>query len=203
MFKRELEKGIASAAQAGFLWGWMGVLVALLAGCGPGEPTKIEENCNAYCDESLETCRDGNAQYASFDACLDACAKFPSTGEEGDRKGDTLQCRLYHLSVADTDPELHCPHSGATGANQCVDEVSPCERYCGQVDESCDAAPQYESTQECLMVCNADIRPSTDATGNTVQCRIDILAQAPGERTQRELCEDAGKPGVSTTCVDE
>lgn len=180
----------------------MGLLVLQLLGCGPDEPTKLQENCNAYCDESLETCRDGNEQYASFEACLNACADFPRTGTEGDRKGDTFQCRLYHLSVASTDPELHCPHSGPTGAGQCVDEVTACERYCGQVDESCQAVPQYESTEECLMVCNADIRNSTDATGNTVQCRLEVLTEAPGEKTQRELCEAAGKPGVSTVCVD-
>ena len=171
-------------------------------GCGPDEPTAIEENCNAYCDESLETCRDGNAQYGSFDECLSECSNFALTGTEGDRKGDTLQCRLYHLSVASTDPELHCPHSGPTGAGQCVDEVTLCERYCGQMEEVCGDVPQYASAEECVMVCNADIRQSTEATGNTVQCRLDLLGKTDSGMTRREQCEGAGKPGVSTVCVD-
>lgn len=67
--------------------------------------------CESFCTLAVELCPDA---YASLDACNTACAGFTegdySTAATG---GDTLACRLYHLTVAATDPTGHCGHVGA------------------------------------------------------------------------------------------
>jgi len=179
------------------------VMPAVMMGCEE-DSTEQEQICEDYCNDSITVCRDGNAQYASLGECLTTCSGYATTGDEGDTKGDTLQCRVYHLSVAETDPELHCPHSGPTGAGMCVDEVSDCDRYCAQMHESCQgSASPYESHTECEDTCANDIRAAQEETGNTVLCRINVLNATDGSMTKAQICEAAGPPGVSTTCVDE
>lgn len=45
-------------------------------------------------------------------ACMTACADLSDAEpfDAGDRGGDTLACRLDHLTVATEDPVDHCPH---------------------------------------------------------------------------------------------
>lgn len=43
---------------------------------------------------------------------MSACAAFSDSEpfDAGDRVGNTLACRLYHVSVATESPTVHCPH---------------------------------------------------------------------------------------------
>lgn len=176
--------------------------VVCVMGCS-SEPD-VPATCEAYCDASLTTCVEGNAQFTNRAECLEKCPSFSTQGEDGDKKGNTLQCRMYHLSVASTDPMLHCPHSGVSGAGICVDDnPSQCDRYCGISDELCGtAAPQYASIPACLMECEANFRQAMEPMGNTVQCRIDQLNDASGAKTLGDRCKEGGKVGDSTVCVD-
>jgi hypothetical protein len=177
-------------------------LMLWMAACSGGGDASA--TCENYCDQSLATCTAGNAQYSNQTECLDECAKFSTQGADGDEKGDTLQCRMYHLGVAAmVEPMLHCPHSGPTGAGVCVDgEATQCERYCGLIDEQCGGAPQYDSIPECVTECDNNMRQAMEATGNTVQCRLNVLLDANDSMTLGERCKDAGKTGETTTCVD-
>jgi hypothetical protein len=58
--------------------------------------------------------------------CLEDCGDVPDLSQPPDNlrfnasidEGDSLQCRLYHVSAATLDPVLHCPHAG--GAPPCA-----------------------------------------------------------------------------------
>jgi hypothetical protein len=75
--------------------------------------------CGHYCADELEYCTGANAQFHDIATCKTACAKYPTTGKDGDTMGDTLQCRVYHLGNAAADPGLHCPHTGVTPTAFC------------------------------------------------------------------------------------
>jgi len=84
-----------------------------------GEPDAGSSPCALYCSDELEYCTGANAQFHDRATCLTACAKYPTTGKDGDTSGDTLQCRVYHLNAASSDPALHCPHTGVTPTAFC------------------------------------------------------------------------------------
>ncbi|MCA9524758.1 MAG: hypothetical protein KC549_00490, partial [Myxococcales bacterium] len=76
------------------------------AGGGGGEQT-----CEAYCLQMESNCPD---IYADNEACMQACAQFPTDGNAGDTDGNSLQCRIYHSGApAMMDAALHCPHAAA------------------------------------------------------------------------------------------
>lgn len=73
-----------------------------------------------YCTAIQANCTVENAQYASDQECLDACALL-APGMPGDQTGNTIACRQYHADVAATTPVPHCEHAGPDGGGQCVD----------------------------------------------------------------------------------
>jgi hypothetical protein len=72
--------------------------------------------CDNYCQLMAKNCTGANAQYDAT-TCMTKCAMIPTTGKAGDMAGNTVQCRIYHLSAAATDPVLHCPHSKTLADN--------------------------------------------------------------------------------------
>jgi len=81
-------------------------------------------NCQAFCDQSIATCGTSgtNSQFASLAACTTACAQW-SAGVSGATAGDSLACRLYHVTVAGGSAALataHCSHTGTSGGGVCV-----------------------------------------------------------------------------------
>ncbi|MCB9594879.1 MAG: DUF4331 family protein [Sandaracinaceae bacterium] len=78
--------------------------------------------CEVYCTAALSVCTGGDAIYGDMAECMTACAPLDDTAAIGVTDGDTVQCRLYHLSVAviENDRATHCPHAGADGAGVCV-----------------------------------------------------------------------------------
>lgn len=79
---------------------------------GPGGAGYCGSNCEGYCNLAQGACD----TYESTAACSTACAGFsdmePFTAKAV--TGNTLQCRLYHASVASADPTTHCPHIGVS-----------------------------------------------------------------------------------------
>jgi hypothetical protein len=129
--------------------------------------------CQFYCDEAEDKCKGPNALYDDYQMCLDTCEDFPEVGLPDEPTGNTVHCRIYHLTLAAAvDPVTHCPHASATGSMVCVG-ASPCTSYCGSVLENCSGEPVFEDADACLAACAAypkDGAPG-DETGNTLQCR--------------------------------
>ena len=77
--------------------------------------------CDNFCTIVDAICgKQATPPYASKDACMTACADFPGTGavpyNAGAVAGDSLACRMYHLTVASTSAAMagvHCPHTVA------------------------------------------------------------------------------------------
>jgi hypothetical protein len=88
---------------------------------GPGGAGFCGDDCESYCSLVLAVCAE---QFDTMDTCMTACNAYPDTPPFNATivTGDTLQCRLYHVSVATTDAATHCPHVGVTpSAGTCVD----------------------------------------------------------------------------------
>ncbi|WAS90106.1 hypothetical protein [Nannocystis punicea] len=80
---------------------------------GPGGGGACGDNCEGFCAIAVSVCP---TEHPSVDACLGACMGFVDDEkfDIGDVAGDTLACRLYHLTVAagsDDDAAVHCPHT--------------------------------------------------------------------------------------------
>lgn len=87
---------------------------------GPGGAGYCGSNCDGYCQLVLKACP---SVYASEMECQTTCKTFKDMEpfSATDVTGDTLQCRLYHASVAQTDP-VHCGHIGTMpAAGTCTD----------------------------------------------------------------------------------
>jgi hypothetical protein len=92
---------------------------------GPFSPTCGEGICDNFCALNMKIC--GTQQpppYASRTECDRVCVnKFKdiqkTIGFIKETKGDSLECRAYHLEVATGDPKLHCPHTGAESIGTC------------------------------------------------------------------------------------
>lgn len=81
-----------------------------------GGDTFCGDVCESFCAINLAVC--GTVAYADQMACETACAGFPGLDmvpyNTGAVSGDSLACRMYHLSVAaqsDMDAGIHCPHT--------------------------------------------------------------------------------------------
>jgi hypothetical protein len=88
------------------------------ASAGPGGAGACGNNCAAYCDLMGDACPE---QLGDRDACLDACNAVPVAQGRFNTAydvGNTLQCRLFHVSAATLDPVTHCNH--AAGGAVCV-----------------------------------------------------------------------------------
>jgi hypothetical protein len=79
---------------------------------GPSGDGACGMPCEGFCSVVVATCA---TEYKDAASCATACA-----GIKNDKKysaavtsGDSLACRLYHATVATTDPGTHCPHTVA------------------------------------------------------------------------------------------
>jgi hypothetical protein len=84
---------------------------------GPGGNGGCGSNCEGSCTLMLATCP---GFFASSTECESACAAVPDMGgfNVSQQSGNSMQCRLYHVSAAQLDPTTHCPH--AAGMAICV-----------------------------------------------------------------------------------
>lgn len=77
---------------------------------GPGGNGQCGANCDGFCTIATGACA---ADWPEVATCLTTCATFGDAEpfDAGDVSGDTLACRLYHLTVATMFPDDHCPHT--------------------------------------------------------------------------------------------
>ena len=70
--------------------------------------------CSTYCSFIAQVCVGANAQFASPAACDSACnGEAWACGNVGDSTGNSLFCRLLHLSRAGLgSPATECPNAG-------------------------------------------------------------------------------------------
>ena len=162
-------------------------------------------NCKNYCSYVSQVCVADNREMSEADLtpeeCVDKCGKLvtrefqlgmpaetPRFNIDKDHEGDSLQCRLVHLTIA-AGPgaaDSHCWHAAlaprpavqtmqtnpcATGLN----ETAPhCSDYCHIVDNACDddKLRVYENDTQCMEVCSK-LAPGnvSEQTGDTVGCR--------------------------------
>jgi hypothetical protein len=114
--------------------------------------------------------------------CPRACAALKDRGTfdlDADHAGDTIQCRLEHVSNANgnaTAPASHCPHSALVASEYCLapqDKPPDCAEFCRFNMAGCSGdLAVYESEKQCMAVC-ATLPPGTsgDRVENTMGCR--------------------------------
>ena len=94
---------------------------------GPGGAGVCGDDCEGFCAIMAETCM----QMGSFDECLPECLEVPNlsgppdnlTYETSLQDGDSVQCRLFHVSAATLDASTHCVH--AAGLVVCAPPLPP------------------------------------------------------------------------------
>lgn len=84
---------------------------------GPGGNGTCGTDCEALCHVALETCAGQPSAFIGETQCDAECTKLPDLGHYDDsiQDGFTVQCRLYHVSAAQIDPDVHCPHVRGIG----------------------------------------------------------------------------------------
>lgn len=108
--------------------------------------------CDNYCQLSAKNCLAGDELFVDDAACQTACGLYDTSADPGVAGGDSVQCRIYHLGVAGSDPgtseTAHCPHGGVDGGGICVNPMGA---------DTCDVAT----------VLNVSTLASGDTTGAT------------------------------------
>ncbi|MDB4975093.1 MAG: hypothetical protein JWN48_3434 [Myxococcaceae bacterium] len=163
----------------------------IAAGPGGGGQPGCGDNCESYCYLYQAACPSNfMAQAADLASCETKCGALRDTGKVinsangADHEGNTVQCRLVHVSNAlaykltnPSDPNVHCDHAALRASMFCLDEPSSpfaCDNYCNLVATACTNEQKlYENKAQCLSVCKAfDPGTSSDmSTGNTLTCR--------------------------------
>lgn len=79
---------------------------------GPGGNGVCGTNCESFCQLQNEICTGANQQFSSVAACQNICAGFNDTVSYNSTvlSGNTLACRISHLSLASGAPDTHCAH---------------------------------------------------------------------------------------------
>lgn len=160
----------------------------------------VDVSCENYCSIYETGCKDFS-EYDNTAACLAQCGQWP-VGEANATDGDSLGCRLYHVTVASTtDPNVHCPHAGPSGDGVCVDPAAPtCDAYCTKYFKNCTMDLNlYIDEADCMTQC-ADWYPGkeNDAAGDSVGCRLYHAGAALADPATH--CPHAG-PGGADVCV--
>ncbi|WP_437675711.1 hypothetical protein [Sorangium sp. So ce131] len=143
---------------------------------GPGGDGFCGSDCESYCALYAGAC---SPEIPAQEDCIARCEGLKDAemfDVIANHDGDTLQCRLVHVSSATVEPAEHCEHARLVPVAPCADPAGTapvCEEYCQLVMAACQGDHAvYESTAQCLAVCEALPPGSTDQrTENTVGCR--------------------------------
>jgi hypothetical protein len=188
-----------------------------------GGSTACDGNCENYCALMNLVCTGSNRDPSELSDCVSKCRVLRDRerdvvpgaasryGATRDREGDTLQCRLVHLTLAATPGrrDEQCwqaalaPRSGPGSArNPCSARAANCDDYCQIAVHGCSGEQQiYESLQQCAAVC-ARLAPGEvgDLQGNTIGCRSSHAYN--GLVIDAYHCTHAG-PGGAGACGDD
>jgi len=150
--------------------------------------------CESYCQLYERSC--GEVQCGSNANCVAKCKGLRNKKTfdlEDDYYGNSLQCRLIHLSNSTVGGKTHCTHGylstpldkcndlpheemgggGAPGVPGAVHEPR-CEDFCRVNGVACDGANlMYESEKQCLAICPYfEQGEIADKTPDTLGCRL-------------------------------
>jgi hypothetical protein len=151
--------------------------------------------CENYCTIYELAC--GGVQCGTHETCIEKCGALRDRGAfnlTDDHEGNTLQCRLLHLTNASLDPETHCGHANlSTPSAYCNDlpesyegeggasstehsDLRPdgptCKDYCHVETAAC-GTTQYESEKQCLALCPYfEVGEIADTTQDSLGCRL-------------------------------
>lgn len=89
---------------------------------GPGGDDICGSNCEGLCTILQSACANYE-QFETFSACMEDCLDTPdmggfNTADPEMSEGDSVQCRLWHVSASAEAIRPHCPH--AAGASPCT-----------------------------------------------------------------------------------
>jgi hypothetical protein len=175
---------------------------------GPGGGDVCGSDCESYCYLYAKACPKD-----ALDDCEQKCKGLPTKSTfdaiTADHDGDSLQCRLVHVSNAVGDPTTHCKHARIVHPeNYCSDEPESdlsCKNYCRLINVACDGDEQvYQSNEQCQAVCEA-LGPgkvgdqSVDPKTDSMSCRLWHAYTAVLEPSSH--CAHAG-PGGDGHCGD-
>lgn len=199
--------------------------------------------CKNYCDTMSKVCADHpeelvtypNAQGMNGEDCEAKCSVIPNkeTSNRGgpggstfdiaaDHEGDTIQCRLVHLTLATVSERSasdHCAHAfispkpmnnGAMppwcGGPKVPDPAQTCADYCAVNEKTCTGEHKvYDNAAQCRAACKAfeagdlavEIPP-----GNNIVCRKYHSYNAAVYSAPDMHCPHAG-PGGAGVCGDD
>jgi hypothetical protein len=144
---------------------------------GPGGAGTCGTNCQAYCSLLKSACPDQAQGLTNCEAQCAALRDMNRFDVVADHEGDSIQCRLVHVSTATVQPEMHCPHAQLRPSPPwCIlDQAAApdCNEFCRLEMAVCPGdLATYESLAQCLAVCAA-LPPGTngDQDQNTIGCR--------------------------------
>lgn len=145
---------------------------------GPAGGEACGDDCEAYCRLLEAACPE---EYEGVLDCESACGGLTDGGPFNTNDyytGDTLDCRLIHVSVSFVDPANHCSHSkflaDAFCTNEATDTGEPsCEAFCRNVFGACPGdRMMYESQSQCMATCAQwPLGSTADRNVLTVGCR--------------------------------
>lgn len=187
-------------------------------------------NCNNYCKIMAQVCTDDLRDPYEIEHCPEKCAALIDRERlqgqpaglsrysvNSDHEGDTLQCRLVHLTIAaQVDAEGHCWHAALVprpkdgDANPCAtgyNETAPrCEDYCRITMTACTGMQRvYENEDQCLAVCavlNKGNVADEAQQNDSIACRKIHAYNAVVYEDQATHCPHAG-PGGAKACGDD
>lgn len=183
---------------------------------GPGGNGACGTNCESYCRlvEMEEVCGDRNLR---VEDCVDKCAAFGDSErfhvgtptEEFDHSGDTVQCRLVHVSTAagslatDALKDTHCGHADFHSTLWCIAEEVTCSRYCDVLEVACqDDLEVYETRDQCEAACaELELGEPLDDVEDTVGCRTWHAVSSLADPVNH--CSHAGPTGDGHCGLDD
>ena len=159
---------------------------------GSSEPPSL---CEQYCTAVMSNCTAAFAVYTSYETCLSVCAALPE-GKPGDRRGNSVSCRLSAALVAKDEVPHYCPAAGPGGNGVCGHN---CEGLCELRTAVCS---QYGSgdraacQKDCERVQDLDnYSTSLDVaqhSGPHVQCRLYHVSAATVADSEKHCAHASG-----------
>ena len=152
---------------------------------GPAGNGQCGSTCDSYCTQMMSTCPE--AFPTSVD-CQSACQTMPDlkTYDTSEQRGDSVQCRIFHVSAA-TQSKIHCGHASKVATAYCVasdggtDIATSCDPPADADDcDRCEYTHCCTEVNDCYndTICQTadDVLDTCIADGGSDQCEATFVA---------------------------